>query len=502
MAMNQMEEIKAAADGLDVIGRLGQLARGGFDAICADDLERLKWAGLYVQRPPEAKRFMLRIRVPGGRLLPGQARAVADLADELSGGRLDLTTRQDVQLHGVRIEDVPAALTRMEQAGLSTVQSCGDTPRNVVACPLDGGVELAQRITQALVGRREFSNLPRKFKVAVSTCSQDCAMARIHDVGLRAQGRGRYRVFVGGGLAVHPQAGMDLCATVTAARAPQLVAAIAGLFRDSGHRQRRDHARLKFLVADWGADRLHAEIEARLPGVLKPAGPLGDAEVVGPLDHLGVLPAGDGVSHVGVAVPAGMLTSCQLAALAAAGGREVRLTPRQNVLIASVPERRLRGALRSVVRAGLTSDADDWAGCVQTCTGIEFCRRAIVETKAVAAAIADLLNAAAPLGPRVRVHLSGCPNSCGHVHLAEIGLSGCRLRDGERGRPAFELWFGARLSAGGLQFARPSGRKVAVEDAPAHVARLVQAYHESARDRETFSGFAQRQGWHGRADRQ
>jgi len=502
MAVNRMEEIKAAADGLDVLGRLGQLARGGFDAIGADDLERLKWAGLYVQRPPEAKRFMLRIRVPGGRLLPGQARAVADLADELSGGRLDLTTRQDVQLHGIRIEDVPCALARLEQAGLTSVHTCGDTPRNVVACPLDGGVELAQRITQAMVGRREFSNLPRKFKVGVSTCAADCVVARIHDVGLRAEGDERYRVFVGGGLSVHPRGAVDLGVTVTAARAADLVAAVAGLFRDAGYRERRDHARLKFLVADWGVDRLRSEIEARIPGVLEPAKLLDDSESVGPLDHLGVQPASEGLSHLGVAVRAGLLTSRQLAALAAAGGAEVRLTPRQNVLLTSVRGGRLKSALQDVARAGLTADADDWAGCVQTCTGIEFCRRAVVETKAVAAAIVDLLNAAAPLGPRVRVHLSGCPNSCGQVQLAEIGLVGCRVREGDESRPGFEFWFGARIRADGLRFAQASGRKVAVEDAPAEVARLVQAYHESARDGETFSAFAERQGWRGPVDEQ
>ncbi|MHC4480007.1 MAG: nitrite/sulfite reductase [Planctomycetota bacterium] len=496
MTTSKLEQIKAAGDGLEVRERIARFAREGFGSIPAEDFERLKWYGLYVQRPPEAERFMMRIRVPGGRLAREQAVAIAELAEGFCRGRLDVTTRQDIQLHNVRIEDVPALFERLGAVGLSTVHACGDTPRNVVACPLDSD-GLAQEITAALVGMPQFSNFPRKYKVGVSTCGRDCVVACIHDVGLRGvqkEGRDGFDLRVGGGLAALPHVGVRLGAFVPRDHVVEVVRTIADLFREEGYRERRDRARLKFLVADWGAERFRSVLEARLGRPLED-GPCGDeGPLCGPLDHIGVLDAGaDGRVHLGVAVPAGVLAAEQFRALAESGAGGLRLTVHQNVLAMDLAADEVEDARARLAQLGLHADPQDWTGCVETCTGMDFCRRAVAHTKPAARHVAQVLNERCPAGRRVRVHLTGCPNSCGRVHLAEIGLSGCRVRDGEERAEGFELWFGSSLGAE-PRLSEPSGWRVPAARAPEAVARLVAGYHEHGRRDESFTEFIGRVG--------
>ncbi len=497
MAANRMEAIKAEADGLSVRERLDEYARRGFGAITDQDRQRLKWYGLYVHRPPEEGRFMLRVRVPGGRLALEQARRLAALAEERCGGRLDLTTRQDVQLHNVRIEDVPAIFARLDDVGLGSVHACGDTPRNVVACPLAGDEpgapgwagRVAGELTSALVGRAEFSNLPRKFKVGVSTCRRDCVVARIHDVGLRLaarDGRAGFDLYVGGGLAAKPRLAERLGAFVPTGEVVEVVTAIARLFREEGYRERRSRARLKFLMEDWGPARFRQALEGRLGRPLTDAGPPDEGELRAPADHLGTLPARDpGRVHLGVAVPAGVLSAGQLRTLAACGAAELRVTAHQNVVAARIPRARLAGALKAVEAAGLSADRDDWAGCVETCTGMDFCPRALAYTKPAAREIAAALNRKLPDAERVRIHLTGCPNSCGRVQLAELGLSGRR--------EGFEVWAGARAGAG-TRLAEPTGWRVPTRQAADAVVAAVRLYAEQRREDETFTDFAERAG--------
>lgn len=332
MKMTPMEQIKAAGDGLEVRERIGDYAAKGFSSIAEDDIERLKWVGLYQQRPEEDHRFMMRIRIPGGRLSIQQANTLADLAQTFAGGRLDLTTRQDVQLHNIRIEDVPTIFERLASVGLGTTHACGDVPRNVMACPLDADNPLIAEINNALEGKREFSNLPRKFKVGISTCPNDCVMARIHDVGLRGvniNGQEGFDLSVGGGLSTKPFFSQRLGVFLRPEEVVEVVTVIAEIFRDRGYRERRDRARLKFLLADRGPEEFRRSLEERLGRSLDSILPDEYRAVSGPLDHLGVLSE----DKRGLAVPAGILQAEQLRDLADSAPKEIRLTPHQNILI-------------------------------------------------------------------------------------------------------------------------------------------------------------------------
>jgi ferredoxin-nitrite reductase len=502
--MANLEDIKAAEDGLGVGARIEQFARNGFASIPEDDFERLKWYGLYVHKPTEAERFLLRVRLPGGRLTPAQATVLAQVADEFGGGRLDVTTRQDIQIHSLRIEDVPAILDTLSSVGLSSVHACGDTPRNVVGCPLGdtaapfaGNEALVRQITKALVGRPECSNFPRKYKVAVSSCLQDCVMSWIHDVGLRAtrlEGRPGYDVVVGGGLSSTPHVAQRLGVFAPLEETADLVTAIAEVFRVHGYRERRNHARMKFLVADWGVGRFREVVEEELGRSLEPLESDDEGELAGPTDHLGIIPiAGNHGVHLGVPIPAGILTAEQLRALAATGAKELRATVHQNLVAFGVPKCHLAAAQQRLGDAGLGVGASDWSGCVETCTGMDFCRRAAAFTKPAARAIAEALNGAAADGPRVRVHLTGCPNSCGRVHLGEVGLSGCVLRDGDERARGFELWFGGR-HGGTPAVAEPSGWKIREEEAAEVVRGIVSAFRVGRQPDESFGDFFARVG--------
>src|ERR1700730_6150987 len=276
-AMNNIEEIKKQKDGLDVLGDIYRYAGLGFEAITPDDEALFRWYGIYTQRPAADGFFMVRMRIPGGDLTPNQLRTIAGLSSEYGRRLADITVRQNIQLHWVRIESLPDLLDRLRFVGLSTTEACGDCVRNIINCPVSGvdhdelydTTPLIQQTNDFFVGNRDFSNLPRKFKIAITGCAVRCVYPEINDIGMFAvhdkEGGGvAFRTRVGGGLSTTPRFSKDLGVLIEPDEAVELCGAIASVFRDAGNRENRKRARLKFLVEQWEIPRFRDEGEARL----------------------------------------------------------------------------------------------------------------------------------------------------------------------------------------------------------------------------------------------
>jgi len=529
--LNKNEENKRNDDGLNVRQRILDIySRYGFDSIDPADLRgRFRWYGLYTQRRPgidggktavlepedlEDRYFMLRIRIDGGQLDHAQLRTIAEVSRRYARGTADVTDRQNIQLHWVQIQDVPAIWEALEAVGLSTTEACGDTPRVILGCPLagiaadeiiDATPEIAA-ITDRYVGDPEFSNLPRKFKSSVSGCAAQCAIHEINDVAfvgvVNQAGESGYDLWVGGGLSTNPMIGRRLGAFVRAGQVPEVWAGVTGLFRDYGYRRLRHRARIKFLVADWGPEKFREVLEKEYLGYALPDGPAPAAPPHGVRDHVGVHQQRDGNCYVGFAPTVGRLSGEALdviAGLAAAyGSGRVRTTTEQKMVIVDVPPDRTEALVKDLDQAGLPTRPSAFRRHTMACTGIEFCKLAITETKARAAdLIAELERRLPGFEVPVTINVNGCPNSCARIQTADIGLKGS-LVTGPDGTPVegFQVHLGGALSGGdgtGSGFGRKlRGLKTTAEDLPGYVERILRRFQAGRQPGESFAAWTAR----------
>ena len=519
-----IEHIKARKDGLDVLADIYRYAELGFEAIEPDDLALFRWYGIYTQRseasaasgapgPSEETdgHFMLRIKFPNGIVTADQLRTVGRLAVRYGRGMGDITTRQNIQLHWLRIEDLPVVLDELNAVGLSFTQACGDVWRNVVGCPLAGvdGHELIdsrpliEELERTFVGDRRFSNLPRKFKVSVSGCLHRCAQHEINDIGLVAvekDGVVGYDVWVGGGLGASARMGRRLDLFVLPDEAAEVCRAITEIFRDEGNRTKRTRARIKFLVDEWGVERIRAEVEQRLgrsfPTSVEPADPVDPHR-----DHLGIHPQVQaGLYYLGATTLRGRFTGDQMIAVADIADRfgsgALRCTNRQNIVVLDVPDAQVDEAAASLRDVGLPTEASTFRRGVISCTGMEFCKLAIVETKERAAELIEHLERRVGDVPgSLRINLNGCPNACAQYQVADIGLQGgiARLPDGRRVQ-GFILHIGGRLGEGAQFGRRVASKAIPADDARFAVERIVRAYKSERRADMSFGEWADLQG--------
>jgi sulfite reductase beta subunit-like hemoprotein len=505
--MNEIEAIKARKDGLDVIDDVRRYAARGIERIPHDDEALLKWYGIYTQRPAEDGYFMVRVRIPGGDLTSAQLREIAALAAEYGRGLADVTVRQNVQFHWVRFANVPDLLARLDAVGLTTTEACGDCVRNIVNCPVSGvdrdelydTTPLVEAVNRFFVGNRDFSNLPRKFKIAITGCALRCVYPEINDIGLfavREEGRIAVRARVGGGLSTSPRFSKDLGLLVEPGEVVELCAAIAAVFRDEGDRTSRKRARLKFLVEAWEIPRFRDAIEARLGRRLRraasPAAPVATADRT----HLGVhAQRGGESSYVGLALVGGRTSAAELARLAEIadeyGSGRVRTTTSQNVLLLDVPNANVEPLERELELAGFDY-APSWARrAVLACTGVQFCKLAVAETKSRALEVVVRLEREIALDEPVRISVTGCPNACGQHHICDVGLEGAVTTvDGVK-REAFQLFLGGGVGAR-ESFGRRIGVRVASEDLAASLARLLRFVKSTRAPDESFQAFAAR----------
>jgi sulfite reductase (ferredoxin) len=529
--LNKNEENKRNDDGLNVRQRILDIySKYGFDSIDPADLRgRFRWYGLYTQRRPgidggrtavlepeelDDRYFMLRIRIDGGQLDHRQLTTIADISRRYARGTADVTDRQNIQLHWIEIESVPAIWDALESVGLSTTEACGDTPRVILGCPLagldsgeiiDATPEIAA-IGEQYIGDSAFSNLPRKFKSSISGCAAQCATHEINDIAfvgvLNDAGEAGYDLWVGGGLSTNPMIGRRLGAFVRPGQVPEVWAGVAGLFRDYGYRRLRHRARIKFLVADWGPEKFREVLEKEYLGYALPDGPAPAPPPHGTRDHVGVHQQRDGNYYVGFAPTVGRLSADALDVIAGLADRygsgRVRTTTEQKMVILDVPPDRTDELADELDQAGLPARPSAFRRHTMACTGIEFCKLAIVETKARAADLITELERRLPgFDTPVTINVNGCPNSCARIQTADIGLKGS-LVTGPDGTQVegFQVHLGGSLNGGdgsSSGFGRKlRGLKTTAEELPDYVERVLRRF-EAARDPgESFAAWTVR----------
>jgi len=466
-AMSKNEHVKLAKDGLDVWDDIFRYAKSGFKSIHEDDFPRMRWFGIYQQKPNEGH-FMWRIKIPGGFCTPAQFREMGKLANEYGRGFADVTTRQDIQLHWMTIENFPDALDRVyNQLNMYTDFSCGDTPRNVCGCPLTGIAKneicdignLNQSLSDMFkAAGKEFSNLPRKFKTTISACPLHCHEPQINDIGVfgvvKPDGRRGLGVLVGGGLSSTPHFGQSLRYFIPQDKIQEQIPKIfwhtCAIFRDADElRYKRKRARLKFLVADKGWQWFRDELEKRMG-----FSPEYDEEIVNPrgalhTDHMGIGEQKDGNFYVGIPIERGRITADQMIIAAdlaekyaSSGLAQVRLSLKQNIMLTNIPKQNVQALVKELESAGLSPNAPLWRQSLVSCTGTQFCNLAVVETKQRAHGILKYLEEQVELDSPIMISVSGCPNACAQYQIADIGLTGTKAPwEGVKG-DAYDLLVG------------------------------------------------------------
>ncbi|WP_432487141.1 nitrite/sulfite reductase [Kineococcus sp. SYSU DK018] len=530
--LNHNEEFKAADSGLNVRERIEQVyAKEGFSSIAPDDLNgRFRWWGLYTQRRPgidggrtaqlsaqelSDEFFMLRVRIDGGSLTTEQLRVVGEISTLFARDTADITDRQNVQLHWVRVEDVPEIWRRLEAVGLQTTEACGDTPRVVLGSPVAGiardevidPTPVITEIVDRFIGDPELANLPRKFKTAVTGHPSQDVVHEINDISLVGVvhpelGAG-YDLWVGGGLSTSAHLAQRLGAFVAPDEAAEVWHGVVSIFRDYGYRRLRNKARLKYLVADWGPERFRRVLEEEYLHRALPDGPPPPAPA-GRGDHVGVHEQKDGRRYVGLSPTVGRVSGTLLSRLAdvaeAAGSRRVRLTPHQKVVVLDVDPAHVDELVARAGELGLPAAPSPFRRTTIACTGIEFCKLAIVETKDTAARTIEELErrlAGVDVDTPITLHVNGCPNSCARIQTADIGLKGQLVQD-EHGEQVagFQVHLGGGLAS--ADRAEPGlgrtvrGLKVTATGLPDYVERVVRRYLDTREPRETFAAWAHR----------
>lgn len=463
---NKFEKFKAEKDGLAVKADLEHFAQIGWEAMDETDRDhRLKWLGVFF-RPVTPGKFMLRLRMPSGILTSGQMRVLAEIVQRYGDdGSADITTRQNLQLRGIRLEDIPDIFRRLEGAGLTSVQSGMDNVRNITASPV-AGIDADELIdTRGLVrkvqdmitnngdGNPSFSNLPRKFNIAIAGCRDNSVHAEINDIAFVPAYRDGvlgFNVLVGGFFsAKRCAAAIPLNAWVHPRDVVTLCEAILVVYRDRGLRANRQKARLMWLIDEWGLDAFRAAVEQQLGHALAPAAPK-DEILWEKRDHVGIhAQKQPGLNYVGLLIPIGRLYAqdmFDLARLAEVyGSGELRLTVEQNVIVPNVPDSRLEPLLKEPLLERFSPDPDPLTRALVSCTGSQFCNFALIETKNRALSLVKELEAELEIPRPVRIHWTGCPNSCGQPQVADIGLMGTKARKDGRMVEAVDIYMGGKV---------------------------------------------------------
>ena len=526
-ALNPNEAMKAEDDGLNVRERVETVyAAGGFTSIPRSDLTgRLRWWGLYTQRKPgidggktatlepeelEDEYFMMRVRSDGGRLSLEQLRTVATISTEFARDTADISDRQNIQLHWIRIEDVPEIWRRLESVGLSTAEACGDVPRVILGSPVAGvaideiidGTPAIDEILRRHLLDPQYSNLPRKFKSAISGSPKLDVAHEINDVSfvgvLHPEHGPGFDVWVGGGLSTNPHLAVRLGAWVPLEDVPDVWAGVISIFRDYGYRRLRTKARLKFLVKDWGAERFRQVLEDEYLGRRLADGPAPVPPANGRRDHVGVHLQRDGHLYVGAAPTVGRLSGTRLTALAdaaeKAGSARVALTAEQKVVVLDVHPTDVDTLVADLEAIGLQVHPSPFRRNTMACTGVEYCKLAIVETKGRATDLIGELEARLPqYNLPLAVHVNGCPNSCARIQVADIGLKGIRALDADGNDvEGFQVHLGGRLGQEAGFGRTVKGLRLPADDLPAYIERLLRTYEEQREGDESFSAWAVR----------
>ncbi|MGV0717119.1 nitrite/sulfite reductase [Mycolicibacterium sp. XJ662] len=525
--LNGNEQLKKDDNPLNVRDRIINIyAKTGFDGIDKTDLRgRFRWMGLYTQREQgydgtwtgdenadllEAKYFMMRVRCDGKALSVAALRTLGGISTEFARDTADITDRMNLQYHWLEIEDIPEVWRRLDEVGLQTTEACGDCPRGMLGSPL-AGLSLDEvldpspaldEIVRRYIDNPEYSNLPRKYKTAVSGL-QDVAheVNDISFIGVNHPEHGPgLDLWVGGGLSVNPMLAQRLGVWVPLDEVPDVWEAVTSVFRDYGYRRLRSKARLKFLVKDWGVEKFREVLETeylKRPLIDGPA----PQPVKHPIDHVGIQKLKNGLNAVGVAPIAGRVSGTILTAVAdlmeKAGTDRARFTPYQKLIILDVPDEKLDELTAGLAKLGLPAEPTHWRKNLMACTGIEFCKLSFTETRTRAQTLVPELEKRledinAQLDVPITINLNGCPNSCARIQVADIGFKGQMIDDGDGPEEGFQVHLGGSLGLDSGFGRKLRQHKVLATELGDYIDRVIRNFVKQREDGERFATWAMR----------
>jgi sulfite reductase (ferredoxin) len=525
--LNPNERMKKDSDGLEVRQRILDIySKTGFDGIDAGDLRgRMRWMGLYTQRAQgipggktallepeelEDSYFMMRVRIDSGQLSSDALRILGGISSEFGRDVADVTDRQNVQYHWIRIEDVPEIWRRLESVGLSTTEACGDVPRVMLGCPLAGILEdevldatdaIAETVAK-YVGSPEFSNLPRKWKTSMSGCVDHCTEPEIDDVSfvgvVNEAGEAGYDLWVGGGLSTNPMFAQRIGVFVRPDQVTDVWAACTAVFRDYGYRRQRNRARIKFLMADWGPEKFRQVLQDEYLHEALPDGPAPAPAKHDQRDHVGVSKQKDGANAVGFALRTGRISGSLLTTIAdladSYGQGRIRTTTQQKLVILDVPDERVEDLVAALAQHDLQVRPSAFRRGTMACTGLEFCKLAIVETKQHAQDLyAELEKRLPDFDVPIGINVNGCPNSCARFQTADIGFKGSMVRDdsGEMVE-GFQVHLGGHLGVEASFGRKFRGHKVTKVETVDYCERVLRGFQDRRTPGESFAAYVAR----------
>jgi sulfite reductase (ferredoxin) len=525
--LNPNERMKKDSDGLEVRQRIIDIySKNGFDSIDPGDLRgRMRWFGLYTQRAQgipggktavlepeelEDSYFMLRARIDGGQVSSDQLRVLASISTDFGRDVADVTDRQNIQYHWIRIEDVPAIWDRLESVGLSTMEACGDTPRVMLGCPLAGvladevidATDVIAETVEKYVGDPQFSNLPRKFKTSMSGCTDHCTGHEINDVSfvgvVNDDGEAGYDLWVGGGLSTNPKLALRLGVFVRPDQVSDVWAGVCSVFRDYGYRRSRTHARIKFLIADWGTEKFRQVLEDEYLHEKLPDGPAPAPAAHDERDHVGVTKQKDGLNVLGFALRTGRVSGTLLAQVADLADRyaqgRIRTTAQQKLAILDVADDQVETLIAELALLDLQVRPSAFRRGTMACTGLEFCKLAIVETKAHAQGLyAELEKRLPEFDEPISINVNGCPNACARFQTADIGFKGMIVNsaDGESVE-GFQVHLGGHLGIEASFGRKLRGHKITKNETADYCERVLRGYLDRRTPGERFAAYVAR----------
>ena len=461
--MNKVEVIKSEKDGLDIRDDIDRLAKAGWESIAEEDIQRLKWYGIFLRNPTPGY-FMVRVRIPGGRATSAQVRTLAELAGKSGNGLLDLTTRQQFQLRHLKIEDVPDVLSLMDDVGLNSIQTGMDNVRNIMTCPVAGLTStelmnvtgLVHDLTTEIVGNRAYSNLPRKFNMAITGCPENCVHLETQDLAFvpaRLESAGGpilgFNVLAGGKLGSGGyRVASPLDIFVTPEEVVNLSCAILDIYRDHGFRDSRNTARLAFLLDEWGEARFRDVLEHQMGCVLSRAGK--DMRKRSVNDHMGVYrQKSPSLNYVGLKIPVGRIKAEDLLEIARLAERygtgELRLAPHQAIILPNVSDKKLGDLTEEPLLKQFVYNPTPVQKGLVSCVGNDYCNLAVIETKSRAVETAKMVEEKLGTGLKpITMHWSGCPASCGNHLVADVGLIGKKTKVNGHIIEAVDVFVGGR----------------------------------------------------------
>jgi sulfite reductase (ferredoxin) len=525
--LNPNEQVKKDDNPLNVRARIENIyAHKGFDSIDKQDLRgRMRWWGLYTQRKPgydgtwtgdentdmlEDSYFMMRVRCDGGALSTAALRTLGEISTEFARDTADISDRENVQYHWIDIKNVPEIWRRLDEVGLQTTEACGDCPRVVLGSPLAGdsvdevldATPAIDEIVRRYIGKPEYSNLPRKFKTAVSGLQDVCH--EVNDVAFIGVNHPEHGpgldVWVGGGLSTNPMLGQRLGAWVPLDEVPDVWEAVVSAFRDYGYRRLRAKARLKFLIKDWGVEKFRQVLEDEYLGRKLIDGPAPDP-VVHTIDHVGVQKLKNGRNAVGVAPIAGRVSGTILSKVAdlaeSIGSDRVRFTPYQKLIVLDVPDDKVDELVAGLDALGLPSKPSHWRRNLMACTGIEFCKLSFAETRKRSQVLVPELEKRledinAQLDVPITININGCPNSCARIQVADIGFKGQMVDDGDGPVEGFQVHLGGSLGLDSGFGRKLRQHKVLSSELGDYIDRVVRNFVKQREHGERFATWALR----------